>query len=228
MRAVIFANGELLEPESVAAALRADDYIIAVNGGTHHALALDAVPALVIGDLDSLESAEQARLRAAGTQIRGFSPRKDETDLELALRHAVDQQASDILIVAAWGGRLDQSLANLFLLMLPMLQGINAEIIEGRQRIFLIRDHARISGQPGDTVSILPVGGPAVGVSNSGLEWPLHEAILPVGTPRGVSNVLLESSAHIWVNEGMLICIVTSCSSAPLTSASMPDQQFGS
>lgn len=209
MRVVIFVNGQFHDAEIARSRLRSDDYIIAVNGGTHHALSIGVVPHAIIGDLDSLDLREETMIRAASTQILQFPSRKDETDLELALRHAVEQQADSILLFAALGGRLDQMLGNLMLLALPCLQGIDARIVEGAQTAFLIRDRAAIHGCPGDTVSILPVGGDAVGVSNEGLEWPLRGETLPSGTTRGISNVLIASEGEISVERGLLLCVVT-------------------
>ncbi|MBD3307374.1 thiamine diphosphokinase [candidate division KSB3 bacterium] len=207
-RAIIFVNGELHAPEAVRPLIGADDYIIAVNGGTAHALRLQVVPHVIIGDLDSLDSAEEARVRSERAEIQRFPSRKDETDLELALRHAIDQDVQEILLLAAVGGRLDQSFANICLLMLPELQGRDVKIIEGSQTAFVIRDEATIQGTPGDTVSIVPIGGDAVGVSNAGLEWPLNDAVLPLGTTHGLSNVMRGEQATIRVREGMLLCIV--------------------
>ena len=209
MRAVIFVNGQFHDAEIARSRLRNDDYIIAVNGGTHHALSIDVVPHAIIGDLDSLDLQEETMIRAASARILRFPSRKDETDLELALRHAVEQQADSILLLAALGGRLDQTLGNLMLLTLPCLQGIDAQIVEGAQTAFLIRDRAPIHGRPGDIVSILPIGGDAVGVSNEGLEWPLRRETLPSGTTRGISNILTASEGAISVERGMLLCVVT-------------------
>ncbi|RLC83411.1 MAG: thiamine diphosphokinase, partial [Chloroflexi bacterium] len=138
MRAVIFANGEFPNPQNARDLLRSDDFIIAADGGTQQALAVSAIPHVVIGDLDSLSPDEQARVEAAGAQVIRFSPRKDETDLELALLHAVREGATEIVILAALGGRLDQTIANLLLLALPELSGLDVRIVEGQQTAFLI------------------------------------------------------------------------------------------
>jgi len=208
MRVIIFVNGQLPAPHSLKTLLRSDDYIIAVNGGTHHALSVGVMPHVVIGDLDSLLPDEKALIEAAGVKIARFSPRKDETDLELAIRYALEQHATEIVMFAALGGRLDHALANIFLLTLPELQGLKVSICEGQQTAFLIRGEARIIGKTGDTVSILPIGGDAVGVSNDGFEWPLHEETLPLGTTRGMSNVLRREEASISVKQGILLCVV--------------------
>lgn len=209
MRVVIFINGQFHEPERIKALLQPEDYLIAVNGGTSHVLSLDMVPHVIIGDLDSLTPEMRTRVEAENAEILSFPTRKDETDLELALRHALEKEAHEILLVAALGGRLDQSLGNVLLLTLPELEGIDVKILEGRQSAFLIRDHAEITGNPGDMVSILLIGGDAIGVSNTGLEWPLYDATLSLGSTRGVSNVMTQERASISVKHGMLLCVVT-------------------
>jgi thiamine pyrophosphokinase len=210
MHAIIFANGELSDPQSASELIYGDDdvVIIAADGGTHHALAAGVIPDVVIGDLDSLMPDDQARLKAAGVQIVRFSPRKDETDLELALLYAAQAGATGIVILAALGGRLDQTIANALLLTLPQLEGIDTRIVDDAQEAFLIRNQVLIKGQPGDTVSLIPLGGDAEGVTAEGLKWPLHEDTLRFGPARGVSNVLTEEQAHVRVQRGMLLCVV--------------------
>ncbi len=208
MRAIIFTNGQL-DPESTREQLRPGDLIVAADGGTRHALALGVAPHLVIGDLDSLSPQEQARAEAAGAQIIRFASRKDETDLELALLHAARAGANEIVILGALGGRLDQTIANVLLLALPALRGLDVRIAEGAQEAFLIRDEALVHGQPGDTLSLIPLGGDALGVTAEGVEWPLRDETLRFGLTRGVSNVLVGERARVGVRKGMLLCVLT-------------------
>lgn len=214
MRVVIFANGVLADPQDARGLLRPDDRVIAADGGTHHALAAGVMPDVVIGDLDSLSPDERARVEAAGSRVISFSPRKDETDLELALGHAAREGATEIVILAALGGRMDQTIANLLLLALPELEGRDVRIVEGPQTAFLIRGHgeegaATVEGRPGDIVSLIPLGGDAVGVTTEGLEWALDRATLRFGPARGVSNVLQGERARVWLRKGLLLCVVT-------------------
>ncbi|PIE34983.1 thiamine diphosphokinase [candidate division KSB3 bacterium] len=209
MRAIIFVNGQFHNPEIARQYIQPDDYIIAVNGGTRHALLLDVLPDVIIGDQDSLPTDAASRLKDTNVRFLTYPAQKDETDLELALLHAVEQHCTRILLLAAFGGRIDQGFANMFLLTLPELQGIDVRILDSNQTAFLIRDEAAISGNIGDTVSVLPFAGDAIGVTNSGFKWPLHNATLSLGTTRGISNVLLEKYATIRIKEGMLLCVVT-------------------
>jgi thiamine pyrophosphokinase len=212
MRAIIFANGRLTDVQAARDLICADDLVIAVDGGTRHVWEVGVDPQLVIGDLDSLTLPEQDRLRSSGAQIRSFPPRKDETDLELALLHAASEGVDSIVLLAALGGRLDQTIANLLLLALPELDGIDVRIVEGAQVTFLIRREALIEGQPGDTVSLIPLGGDAVGVTTEGLEWRLDGDTLHFGPARGVSNVLTADWASVRVRQGLLLCVVTHAS----------------
>ena len=212
MRAIIFANGEFEPTPEVRALLDASDVVIAADGGTRHALALGQVPDVIIGDLDSLAAQTCERAQAAGSRFVSFSPRKDETDLELALRLAAEEGATEIVILAALGGRLDQTIANLLLLALPELSDIDVRIVAGRQMALLVRggrDGACVEGQPGDTLSLIPLGGDAVGVTADGLEWPLDAETLAFGPARGVSNVLTAGRARVRVREGLLLCVLT-------------------
>jgi thiamine pyrophosphokinase len=209
MRAVIFANGEFPNPQHTLELFRPGDLVIAADGGTRHALAAGIVPHVIIGDLDSLSPDEQERLETDGAHIVRFSPRKDETDLELALQYAAREGATEIVILAALGGRLDQTIANLLLLAMPELNGIEVRVVEGAETAFLIQDQALIEGRPGDTVSLIPLGGDAVGVTTEGLEWSLHQDTLHFGPARGVSNVLTTEQARVCVQQGLLLCVVT-------------------
>jgi len=216
MRTVIFANGEFTDSQGAQDLSRSADLVIAADGGTHHALAVDVVPDVVIGDLDSLSPQEQARLETAGARLIPFSPYKDETDLELALLYAALEGATEIVILAALGGRLDQTVANLLLLAMPELDGLDVRIVDGPQMAFLVRGgrdggdgrDVVIEGQPGDTVSLIPLGGDAVGVTAEGVKWPLQEDTLRFGPARGVSNVLTAKQARVRVREGVLLCVV--------------------
>ena len=118
-RIVIFANGVLNQPDLLRARLRPTDHIFCADGGTRHALALGLTPEAIVGDLDSLPAKIVSQMERAGVTIHRHSVEKDYTDLELALALAVTNKPDEILLVTALGGRLDQMLANLLLLIRP-------------------------------------------------------------------------------------------------------------
>jgi thiamine pyrophosphokinase len=97
-------------------------------------------------------------------------------------------------------------------LSLAELADRDVRIVEGAQVAFLIRDETLVEGQPGDTVSLIPLGGDAMGVTTQGLEWPLDDDTLYFGPARGVSNVLRAEQASVRVRQGLLLCVVTHAS----------------
>lgn len=211
MRIIIFANGVIENSTAEAARwVRPGDYVVAADGGTQHALAAGLTPAHVIGDLDSLSPEQRARLEAAGTILHAHPPAKDETDLELALTWAASQQDVEaIVILGALGGRPDQALANLLLLALPALAGREVIIADGAWTIHCLRggETATFHGQPGDTLSLIPLGGDAVGVTTGGLAYPLCDETLHFGPARGVSNVFKDETATVFLRDGLLWCL---------------------
>lgn len=210
MRAVIFANGALSAPNTVHAWLRPDDWLLAADGGTRHCLALGLTPAAVIGDLDSLDPADAERLERAGVKLVRHPARKDFTDLELAVRFALALSVEEILVFGALGDRWDQTLANLLLPAAAGLEAARLRLVDGRQEVSLLRagSELEITGSPGDTVSLIPIGGDAGGVTTHGLEYALEEGRLPFGATLGVSNVLTSQAARVSLRQGMLLCVV--------------------
>ena len=208
MRAVIFANGELNDLEGARALLRPDDTIIAADGGAAHCRAMGITPALIVGDIDSLSLEDQTYWDDRGVQFIRHDRRKDETDLELALMYAQGLDREEALVLGALGNRWDQTFANILLPAYHNLEELPVTFWHDGLWIYLVRDERTIRGRTGQTVSLVPVGGDALGVTTSGLEWPLNDETLLFGATRGVSNVLLGESATVQVREGFLLCFV--------------------
>jgi thiamine pyrophosphokinase len=208
MRAVIIAGGQT-EDQGWQRWVRAGDWIIGADGGAARALGWGLVPDLVIGDMDSLPDAAHAALVAQGCRFVEHPRAKDETDLELALEYAVQEGAREIVVLGALGGRLDHTLANVFLLALPSLAGVPVRIAERDQEARLVRggESVELAGIPGDLVSLVPLGGDVRGVSTRGLAWALQGDTLRFGSSRGVSNEMISGEAGIQVGEGLLLVV---------------------
>ncbi len=207
MRAVIVANGPLPRPPIPRPRITSEDLVVCVDGGAGNALALGLEPSVVIGDMDSIDPELRRHLEGEGCLFVEYPSRKDETDSELAVRYALSEGATELLILAALGGRIDHTLANVMLLAIPELSSVSARMIDGNQELALLRDEILIEGRPGDTVSLLPIGGDAVGVHTEGLEYPLTDESLQFGASRGVSNVLVASRARVRVRDGLLLLV---------------------
>ena len=110
-------------------------------------------------------------------------------------------------MIGSAGGRLDHLLGSILLLADARYAGAEVDADLDDNRISVIRGARTLAGTPGDIVSLLPVHGPAEGVTTSGLEYPLHGETLPAGTSRGVSNVFAAAEARIRLTRGCLIAV---------------------
>jgi thiamine pyrophosphokinase len=210
-RALIFANGKQFDAEAVRELVRPEDFLVAADGGLRHMRRLGLQPHLLIGDLDSAAPDEVSLLREKGIRVLQYPAEKDETDLELALQVTAREGYQTIMVLGGLGGRLDMTLANIFLLMLPELAGKDVSFVDGIESVSLIWPGPGyvIIGRPGDQVSLLPWGGPAAGIWTEGLYYPLKGETLFPERSRGISNLLVVDRASVALETGLLICIHT-------------------
>jgi len=208
-RAVIFVNGVLVDADSVKQRLRPDDWLVAADGGLNVMKSIGLRPHLLIGDLDSVSLLDVEELLSAGVKIRKYPVEKDETDLELALLATAAAGYKSIWLVAALGGRLDQTLANINLLLLPELADRDVRLFDGMEEVFLIRNQVTIHGHPREIVSLIPLQGPVTGITTRGLQYPLKGETLYPERSRGISNRLQGKTARVQVESGILLCIHT-------------------
>jgi thiamine pyrophosphokinase len=208
-RTLIIANGRPPTHPEIARWHRPGDRLIAADGGAGHALALGLAPHLVVGDMDSLDAEERTRLKRRGCQFIEHPADKDETDLELALLQAAQGGTAEIVVLGALGGRLDQLLANVLLLAMPALRGADVRLADARQEAFIVRggDEVTVTGERGDTVSLLPLAGQARGIYTQGLKWPLSGDALAPGQARGVSNVVVSLPVRVRLETGILLVV---------------------
>ena len=209
MRAVIIANGAFNKTDSILSTLKGEDLIIAADGGAHHCVAAGLWPNVVVGDMDSITTSLIKELREHGTQIILYPQNKNQTDLELALSLAAEKGYREVLLLGMFGGRLDQSLANILLLTRDEWQDLRFVISAEPDTAYLMRDQDEISllGHPGDIVSLIPLSSLVEDVSTQGLRWSLDHADLNLGNTLSVSNEMLETAAHVQVGAGILLLI---------------------
>ncbi len=189
-------------------ALPAGAFVIAADGGIDRAHGLGLHVDLAVGDFDSVTPAGLAAARAAGARVERHPVAKDATDLELALDAALALAPTRLLVIGSAAGRLDHLLGSMLLLGSERYAAMEIDASLGAARLHVIRGIRAFAGAPGELLSLLPVHGPAVGVSTHGLEYPLHGETLPAGTSRGISNVFAAHEARVTVESGCLIAVI--------------------
>ncbi|MDI3538311.1 MAG: thiamine pyrophosphokinae [Bacillota bacterium] len=204
MRAVVVAAGEGVD-ERVRHYLKGADLVIAADAGAAALLNLGLVPQAAVGDFDSLGETELGRLRRLGCPLIVAKAEKDETDTELAVRYALAQGASSVLLLGAIGSRLDHTWANLVLLARLAQEGFEARAAAPPVTVYAVSSELTLSGRPGDIVSVFPVLGGAIGVTEKGFKYPLTDRTLEASAILGVSNELLGNEGRISVKRGVLL-----------------------
>jgi thiamine pyrophosphokinase len=205
-RAVVLAGGECRTVPTVGL----HDVVVAADSGYDHAMALGVRVDVLVGDLDSISPVGLTHARDSGVELRAFPQNKDATDLELAIQVAIDRGAETIDLHGGEDGRIDH------------LLGVALSLSHDRWEPTTIVWHTRsgtvrkvtnerpmaASVSVGDTVSLVPIGD-VLGVTTTGLRWPLEGARLNRGTSLGLSNESRSETITVTVIEGILLVIAS-------------------
>jgi len=204
--AIILAGGEPVDL-AIIGNLPSPALVIAADSGLALAEPLGLTVDLVVGDMDSVDPELLANAQAAGVPVERHDPNKDASDLELAMDAALQRGATQMVVVGGAGGRIDHLLANAALLGNDRFAAAQVTWLTDQALATVVRRQAVLSGSPGDVVTLLALGGPARGITSSGLVWPLDGETLEPGSTRGLSNEMTGPNATVEVGEGALLAI---------------------
>lgn len=163
----------------------------------------------IVGDFDSVPQEILQKYNELSTPIKTFPKEKDKTDTQIALELALMQNPSEIDIIGATGSRLDHTMANIHLLILPLQLKIKACLLDRNNKIYLKNENFTIlkNEQFGDCVSLLPFTEQVSGLTLKGFKYPLNHIVLTTGTSLGISNEIVEEEAKIELSEGILLVV---------------------
>jgi thiamine pyrophosphokinase len=205
--AIVFAGGDPIPPSAVTD-LPDGAVVIAADSGLDRARESGFSVDLLVGDLDSISADGRLDAEQRRTPIERHPVYKDATDMELALEAARRQGAKRVIVIGGHGGRQDHYLANALLLPSPAFADLDIEWRAGRGRLYAVHQALDLTGKVGRSITLLSVGGPAGGVTTSGLRWNLHGEDLQPGSTRGVSNEFLAEEVSITLESGTLLVVV--------------------
>ena len=195
----VFANGVIEDYDALLPDVKGYGQYIAVDGGLCHCAPLGVTPLFLVGDEDSVNPDDVKKF--PGIKRITSKQDKDETDLELALSFLMKKNPQSITIFGGWGGRIDQALTNLILLSrYPGKVFLETE----KEIIGAIDQSIELGTFPGQIVSLIPLNGPAMGITTDGLKWELKEGDLDKSFV-GVSNEATQSAICVSVKSGDLL-----------------------
>ena len=181
------------------------DLVVAADSGYDLAVREGFTVDVLIGDMDSIES----EVIPNHVIVERYPTDKSATDLELALDRVLTERPGRVVIVGGSGGRVDHELATAALLTSDRWDDIDEiDWVTDRGWSYVVRKRRVIHGDVGATISLIPMGGPATGVTAKGVHWPLEDATLLHGTTHGVSNVFAGPVADVRVTGGCLLVVI--------------------
>ncbi len=87
--------------------------IIAADGGYRHCVRLGLVPNALVGDFDSIELDADKEKLSDKTEIIQAPAEKDDTDMLMAVKYALEGHPSSFRIYGSDGGRMGHTIANI-------------------------------------------------------------------------------------------------------------------
>lgn len=195
MKALIIADGAL-PPMYLVKKHSDSDLVIAADGGLKTAGKYGLTPDYLIGDFDSAGEGALKHLNPKTKLIR-LSKEKNETDGMVAVDTALRQGALHIVMLGALGKRTDHAFANLMLLKYAWDKGARLLLEDEYCEVALATGKTKISGEKGQTVSVLPFGGNATVSSDDSLHYPMDRLFMSPADPVGISNIMKGSSAML-------------------------------
>jgi thiamine pyrophosphokinase len=184
---------------------------VGIDRGVFYLLNAGIKPAMAFGDFDSVTEEELAEIEKEVSDLKKFKPEKDETDMELALNWAIEQQPESISIFGATGGRLDHLMANIQLLLKPLQQGINiqTEIVDTNNILYLKNPGTYTVNKLDDFkyISFLPATPTVSGMTLENFKYPLKDSHIPMGSTLCISNELIRDHGTFSFSAGILLVV---------------------
>jgi thiamine pyrophosphokinase len=164
------------------------------------------VPELWIGDFDSSDASLMAQY--PDVQRQTHPPAKDTTDGELAIQEVMAMGAREIVLAGGLGGQMDHAFAHLMLLLKAHARGLKVMLTSGHEEAWPVIDDALELDLPvGARLSVLPVTD-LIGLSISGVRWPLEARDVVLGSTLTLSNEVVSSPVRIANTKGMAVVLV--------------------
>lgn len=204
---VIYIGGEgpaenPVIPDEVVAVLAADSGLELADA---HGMNVD----LVVGDMDSVNPVLLQKYAESGTKIEQFPHDKDVTDFELALSAASRWNAEKLIIIGGGGHRVDHLLGNFAIAVGPQTLPWEVDMLMQTEHIYICRplQPRMFEMKFDDTISLIPIGADAIGVTTTGLKWELKDSTLDVHAARGISNICVKENVVVEIGSGALAII---------------------
>lgn len=201
-RCVIVGGAGIRHYEKIRQYLQPDDFFVCCDSGLKHRDGLGIEPNLIIGDFDSYEDPHLS------TETIMLPREKDDTDTMAAVREAVRRGFDRFLLLGVFGGRLDHTLANVYILTWLDNRGFQALAVDDFSEMEIVSRRPAYVEDRFPYFSLLCINGPAEGVTVKNAGYPLENAALSGEYQYTVSNEPLPGkTAEVTVKKGSLLLV---------------------
>lgn len=199
MKTIIFAGGEISDYSFVDIEA---DFVICADRGIIHANKLGIFPDIVTGDFDSYTG----KIPECG-EIYKAVPEKDDTDTMLALKLAIERDATDIRLYGATGGRFDHTFANIQALIYAHENSCKMSIHDESNIITVQGAGTEFYPKYKDWYfSVFSLTEKLYIIRMTGVKYPLENYTLMQNFPLGVSNEIIDT-ATITIEKGLALIV---------------------
>lgn len=178
--------------------------IIACDGASDFLKSCGVIPNVIIGDLDSVNSQTLKYFSRRKVTIRKVVD-QNKNDLEKAILFALSKKFNVINIVGFGGKRLDHTLNNLSILK-KFYRKAKIKIYENGFVGEIIGKSAEFECRVGSVVSLIPLP-KAIGVTTTGLKYPLKNGTLEFGVREGALNEAVGDKVSVKIKQGVLFVL---------------------
>lgn len=208
MNCLIVAGGIKPKEEIIKSYLDKCKLIIGVDKGCNYLFESKIKPNYIVGDFDSSNLDIVDKLVKDGAVKYKYSCEKDFTDSEEAFELAISKNVEKIIFLGSTGERFDHTLGNLGLLLKALNAGVFAEIVDDRNRMFLVNKNTIIKrDNKYKYVSFLAYDNTVDEFSIIGAKYELDRYTLKIGDSRTVSNEFLTDEIKLKLSNGTLLVI---------------------
>lgn len=204
MKALLVSGGDAPPRERLAARFSDFDLVCAADSGLDVLREWGLAPHIIAGDMDSISDPGLIDEYPDAELLRAERD-KDDSDTELGLKALAARGATRIVLAGGGGGRLDHLLAIRALFERRLRP---QEWHTRHEAVHLLADGASLefSSEPGETISVFPLGLGASDMRSEGLRWSLEGLVWGPGD-FGLSNRATEPRVKIRAGRGEILVV---------------------
>jgi thiamine pyrophosphokinase len=179
------------------------DNLVVLDGYANKLLDTQIIPDVIIGDFDAIKAETIEYFKNLGVKII-HDTCQNSTDLDKAIKYCDSQNATEIHIYNALGGRLDHTLYNTRILKKYFKHGRRIKLFNCDEVVEFYKDCAiELMGEVGQSIAIMSA--PEAIVTSEGLKYDMNGLKLEFGSTESSCNLMAKNRAKLKISGQILL-----------------------